>query len=98
MATYTTKSIESWQKFLTPLVTALVALCGAGAVYLKGNDNTKVVEERTIERVVKLESKVDNLSYRTIKLERDADLLKATLADMKSDLSFIRGKLEGKGK
>lgn len=97
MATYKDNTTASWQKFLTPLVTALIALCGAGAMYIKSLDTTKETEDKVIERIIKVETRVENQDFRLVKLERDADILKATLSDMKSDLSFIRGKMETKG-
>lgn len=94
MATYNDR--KSWQKFLAPLVAALVALCGAGAAYLKSSSETKTTEDRLVERVVKIETKLESQDYRLTKNERDAEILKATLSDIKGDVSFIRGKLEGK--
>lgn len=94
MATYNSSS--SWQKFLSPLVAALIALCSAAAVYLKASGENKKAEDRISERVVKLETKQESFEYRIGKNERDAELLKATLSDIKGDVSFIRGKLEGK--
>lgn len=96
MAEYKIKSTTSWQKFLAPLVAALIALCGAFTTYIKSLENTKDSEDRVVERIVKLEANVESQGYRLVKVERDGEILKATLSDMKSDLSFIRGKMEGK--
>lgn len=94
MATY--NGTRSWQKFLAPLVAALIALCGAATAYIKGKENTKDSEDRVVERIIKLETNVESQGYRLVRVERDGEILKATLSDMKSDLSFIRGKMEGK--
>ena len=96
MATYK-ETTTSWQKFLSPLVAAAIAVCSAGAAYLKGIDNTAKSEDRVVERIVKVEVNQEAQSASIARLERESELLKGTLADMKSDLSFIRGKMEGKG-
>lgn len=91
----TSEETKSWQKFLSPLVAAVIALCGAGAAYLKAGDDTKASEDKVVERIIKVETELQNTQFRVGKLERDSELLRGTLSEMKSDLSFIRGKMEG---
>lgn len=97
MATYNKENASSWQKFLSPLVAALIAVCGAGAAYLKSGDNTAKSEDRMIERIVKMEAVQESQKASILKLERDSDLLKGTLGEMNASLSYIRGKLETVG-
>lgn len=91
----TEKTAQSWQKFLAPMVAAIVALCGACGAYLKAGNDTKASEDKVVERIIKVETELQNTQFRVGKLERDSELLRGTLSEMKSDLSFIRGKMEG---
>jgi len=76
---------SQWRKFLQPVVTGLVALMAAGVGYLqylqRGND------EKRDSRIAVLEVQVSNQV-------KDLDNFKVLLYDIRSDVSFIRGKLE----
>lgn len=76
-----------WRKFLHPVVTGLVALMAAGVGYLqylqKGNN------EKHDSRISVLETQMSNQV-------KDLDKFKMLLYDIRSDVSFIRGKMESK--
>ena len=76
-----------WRKFLQPVVTGLVALMAAGVGYLqylqKGNN------EKQDSRISVLEVQMSNQV-------KDLDKFKMLLYDIRSDVSFIRGKMESK--
>lgn len=85
---------EKWRKLLQPLVTVLVALFTAATLYLQRSDN-----DRTDSRLTALEIRADITDKRSDKFGSDIDNFKVLLGDIRSDVSFIRGKLESmKGK
>lgn len=79
-----------WRKFLQPLVTAAVAALTAYTYYLQNQ-----AEENTEARFVALEVRQDVTEKRSDKYGSDIDNFKILLGDIRSDVSFIRGKLEG---
>ena len=81
---------EKWRKFLQPLVTAAVAALTAYTYYLQNQS-----EEKTEARFVALEVRQDVTEKRSDKYGSDIDNFKVLLGDIRSDVSFIRGKLEG---
>ena len=74
-----------WRKFLQPVVTGLVALMAAGVGYLQYLQNGE--GEKRDSRIAVLEVQVSNQV-------KDLDNFKVLLYDIRSDVSFIRGKLE----
>lgn len=74
-----------WRKFLQPVVAGLVALMAAGVGYLqylqKGNN------EKQDSRISVLEVQMSNQV-------KDLDKFKMLLYDIRSDVSFIRGRME----
>jgi len=74
-----------WRKFLQPVVTGLVALMAAGIGYLQYLQ--KGESEKRDARIAVLEVQVSNQV-------KDLDNFKVLLYDIRSDVSFIRGKLE----
>lgn len=94
MPTYNSKDSAAWRGLLKPLVFALVTLCAAGTAYLKAHTEVSESHDLAIERMAKLEAKVESDCFRIGKVERDAEILKASLANIQSDVSYIRGKLE----
>lgn len=56
----------------------------------------KVLGYPAVILVMWLYSKVTELQHRVKELERDNDDSKKTLSDIRSDVSFIRGKMEGR--
>ena len=81
---------EKWRKFLQPLVTAAVAALTAYTYYLQNQS-----EEKTEARFVALEVRQEVTEKRSDKYGSDIDHFKILLGDIRSDVSFIRGKLEG---
>lgn len=78
-----------WRKFLQPLVTGLVALVAALTLYVQRSDN-----DRTDSRLTALEIRADVTDKRSDRFGADIDNFKILLGDIRSDVSFIRGKLE----
>ena len=76
-----------WRKFLQPVVTGLVALMAAGVGYLQYLQ--KQDGERRDARIAVLEVRTQDLSKRS-------DRFEVLLSDIRSDVSFIRGKMENK--
>lgn len=76
-----------WRKFLQPVVTGLVALMAAGVGYLQylqfGHDE-------------KRDSRISVLEMQMSEQVKDLDKFKMLLYDIRSDVSFIRGKMESK--
>lgn len=79
---------------LQPLVTGLVALIAALTLYVQRSDS-----DRTDTRLTALEIRADVTDKRSDRFGADIDNFKVLLGDIRSDVSFIRGKLESmKGK
>lgn len=76
-----------WRKFLQPVVTGLVALMAAGVGYLqylqKGSNEIR-------------DSRISVLEVQMSNQVKDLDKFKMLLYDIRSDVSFIRGKMESK--
>lgn len=81
---------DKWRKFLQPLVTAAVAALTAYTYYVQTSQ-----EEKTDSRLTALEIRADVTDKRSDKFGADIDNFKVLLGDIRSDVSFIRGKLEG---
>lgn len=75
-----------WRKFLQPVVTGLVALMAAGVGYLQ------YLQKETDER---RDSRISVLEVQMSEQIKDIDNFKVLLYDIRSDVSFIRGKMEG---
>lgn len=76
-----------WRKFLQPVVTGLVALMAAGVGYLQ------YLQKETDER---RDSRISVLEVQMSEQIKDIDNFKVLLYDIRSDVSFIRGKIENK--
>ena len=85
-----TNEHEKWRNFLQPLVTAAVAALTAYTYYMQSNS-----QEKTDSRLTALEIRADVTDKRSDKFGADIDNFKVLLGDIRSDVSFIRGKLEG---
>ena len=81
---------SKWRELLQPLVTAAVAALTAYTYYVQTNQ-----EEKTDSRLTALEIRADVTDKRSDKFGADIDNFKILLGDIRSDVSFIRGKLEG---
>lgn len=85
---------SKWRSMLQPLVTGLVALIAALTLYVQRSDS-----DRTDTRLTALEIRADVTDKRSDRFGADIDNFKLLLGDIRSDVSFIRGKLESmKGK
>ena len=80
---------EKWRKFLQPLVTAAVAALSVVTAYIQHN-----TEEKTEARFVALELRADMTDKRSDHFGADIDNFKVLLGDIRSDVSYIRAKLE----
>ena len=76
---------SQWRKFLQPVITGLVALMAAGVGYLQYLQSYN--NEKQDSRISVLEVQMSNQV-------KDLDNFKVLLYDIRSDVSFIRGKLE----
>lgn len=81
---------EKWRKFLQPLVTAAVAALSVVTAYSQSDS-----KEKTEARFATIELRQDVFEKRSDKYGVDIDNFKTVLGDIRSDVSFIRGKLEG---
>ena len=81
---------SKWREFLQPLVTTAVAALSVVTAYIQHNS-----EEKTEARFVALELRADMTDKRSDRFGADIDNFKILLGDIRSDVSFIRGKLEG---
>lgn len=77
-----------WRKFLQPLVTGFVALMAIATLYLQRSDNDK-----TESRLTAIEIRADVTDKRSDKFGADIYNFKVLLGDIRSVVSFIRGKL-----
>ena len=78
-----------WRKFLQPIVTGLVALMAAATLYLQ-RQNSGDVEIRLKE----VEIRVEEQTRRSDKFDYRFDNLESVISVIRSDVSFIRGKME----
>ena len=76
-----------WRKLLQPVVTGLVALMAAGVGYLQ------YLQRGESER---RDSRISVLEVQMSEEGKDMGKFKVLLYDIRSDVSFIRGKMESK--
>lgn len=80
---------SQWRKFLQPVVTGLVALMTALTLYLQRQDSGNLEV-----RVKAVEIRVEEQVKRSDKFEYGFNKLENAVSDIRSDVSFIRGKME----
>jgi hypothetical protein len=80
---------SQWRKFLQPIATGLVALMAAGTFYLQQHSS-----DDTESRIKALEIRVDEQTKRSDRFGDDIEKFKVLLSDIRSDVSFIRGRME----
>lgn len=80
---------KEWRKFLQPVITGLCALMAAGVFALRQSDSDKYDS-----RITAIDVRMDASDKRSDKFGVDIDNIKILLGDIRSDVSFIRGKLE----
>ena len=73
---------KQWMEFLKPLVVALIALATASTAYLQRSDSSEIDS-----RMTALEVQVQEIQPWKNKVDN-------LLSDIRSDVSFIRGKME----
>lgn len=83
---------EKWRRFLQPVITGLVAMMTAVVGYLQYLQRQE--SDRRDSRIAVLEVQMSEQSKRSDKFGADIDNFKILLGDIRSDVSFIRGKLE----
>ena len=76
------KQPNTWMEFLKPLVVALIALATAATAYLQRADSSAMDS-----RMTALEVQVQEIQPWRSKVD-------GLLSDIRSDVSFIRGKME----
>lgn len=76
------KQPNNWMEFLKPLVVALIALATAATAYLQRADSSAMDS-----RMTALEVQVQEIQPWRSKVD-------GLLSDIRSDVSFIRGKME----
>ena len=76
------KQPNTWMEFLKPLVVALVALATAATAYLQRADSSAMDS-----RMTALEVQVQEIQPWRSKVD-------GLISDIRSDVSFIRGKME----
>lgn len=95
------KTQAAWIKFLKPVAAGLVILMSAAASalqYQQGSKNDKMDSRMTaIEvRMDASDKRQDAADRRSDKLGYDMDNFKVLLGDIRSDVSYIRGKMEAR--
>lgn len=80
---------SQWRKFLQPIVTGLVALMAAATLYLQRHDSGDVEI-----RLKEVEIRVEEQTRRSDKFDYRFDNLESVISVIRSDVSFIRGKME----
>ena len=76
------KTSKQWMEFLKPVVVGLCALMSAAAMYLQRTESSSVDS-----RLTAVEVQVESIQPWRGKVD-------AMLSDTRSDVSFIRGKME----
>lgn len=80
---------KQWIDFLKPLVAALVVLVTAATAYLQRTDNSAMDS-----RMTAIEVEVKSFQPWRTRVDGEMDNFHAVLSDIRSDVSFIRGKME----
>lgn len=82
---------RTWKTLLQPLVTALVAFLAAATFYLQQNSR-----EENDAWQAKTDTRIEYLENRSTQRDVDFDNLRVMMGDVRADVSYIRGKLEGR--
>ena len=83
------KQPNTWMEFLKPVVVGLCALMSAAAMYLQRTESTSVDT-----RLTALEVQTETLQPWRARVDGEMDNFRSVLSDIRSDVSFIRGKME----
>lgn len=87
-----------WRKMVKPLIGVMISLCSAGIVYLKSHSEISESHDRQVADYAVLKARVISNSESILQFKAEQNALKQTLSDMRADVSFIRGKMEGTSK
>ena len=79
-----------WRKFLKPLVVALALLIAAATAAIQKGEN-----DNADARFTALEVKTNALEEQHKSYNADMSVMREALSVMRSDVAFIRGKMEG---
>lgn len=80
---------KQWMEFLKPVAVGLVALMSAATMYLQRTESTSVDS-----RLTALEVQTETLQPWRARVDGEMDNFRSVLSDIRSDVSFIRGKME----
>ena len=80
---------KQWMEFLKPVVVGLCALMSAAAMYLQRTESSSVDS-----RITALEVQTETLQPWRARVDGEMDNFRSVLSDIRSDVSFIRGKME----
>lgn len=94
---------KAWRKFLKPLVGAAILFFTASAGYFEyqQRQDASICKERMAAFEIRMDAVEKHDVFqdnRSDKFTEDIDNFKVLLSDIRSDVSFIRGKMEGNGK
>ena len=94
----TNSESNEWRKMVKPLVGVMISLLSAGVVYLKSHSEISESHDRQVADYAVLKARVISNSESILQFKAEQNALKQTLSDMRADVSFIRGKMEGTNK
>ncbi len=94
----TNNESKEWRKMVKPLVGVMISLCVAGTAYLKAHSEISESHDKQVAEYAVLKAMVLNNSESILQFKAEQNALKQMLSDMRADVSFIRGKLEGQNK
>lgn len=94
----TNRESNEWQKMVKPLIGVMISLCSAGVVYLKSHTEISEAHDKQVAEYAVLKARVISNSESILQFKAEQNALKQTLSDMRADVSFIRGKMEGTDK
>ena len=83
------KNSYKWMEFIKPVVIGLCALMSAATMYLQRTESTSVDT-----RLTALEVHTETLQPWRARVDGEMDNFRSVLSDIRSDVSFIRGKME----
>lgn len=79
-----------WRKFLHPLVAGLALFLAVATAAMQRNDN-----DNNDTRLTALEVKTNTLEEQHKSYNADMSVMRDALSVIRSDVAFIRGKMEG---
>ena len=79
-----------WRKFLQPLVAGLALFLAAATAAMQRNDS-----DNADSRLTALEVKTSSLEEQHKSYNADMSVMRDALSVIRSDVAFIRGKMEG---